>query len=133
MGRVGLRDRQETRQGSGGLPSAQLPWSSVCPSHGAGREERQKGPPGSLRQGGRSGKMGGGAVVAPVLTIWCHWVVEKKVSCSLLPRNLEGCGGAAQQSLVLGRGVWHTLPAVPTRWGPPPDRGPPGVLTSTAC
>lgn len=59
MGRVGLRDRQETRQSSGGLPSAQLPWSSVCPSHGAGREERQKGPPGSLRQGGRSGKMGG--------------------------------------------------------------------------
>lgn len=68
-----------------------------------------------------------------MLTIWCLWVLEKKVSCSSLPRNLEGCGGAAQQSLVFGRGVRYPLPMVPTSWGPPPDMVPPGVLTSAAC
>ena len=73
------------------------------------------------------------ATAAPVLTIWCRWVVEKKVSCSSLPRNLEGRRGAAQQSPVLSRGVQHPLPAVPAGWGPPLDMVPPGVLTSAAC
>lgn len=73
------------------------------------------------------------ATAASVLTIWCHWVVEKKVSCSLLLRNLEGHRGAAQQSPVLGGGVWHTLPMVPASWGPPLDMVLPGVLTSAVC